>query len=66
MAPPQQQVPTLATQLRCGGRGETAAARERRATALYTSTPFIVVYRVRSRNARVEILRVLHGKQQWP
>ena len=30
------------------------------------STPFIVVYRVRARGAQVEILRVLHGKQQWP
>jgi toxin ParE1/3/4 len=30
------------------------------------STPFIVVYRTRVRPSRVEILRVLHGKQQWP
>ncbi|MGO9356735.1 MAG: type II toxin-antitoxin system RelE/ParE family toxin [Xanthobacteraceae bacterium] len=30
------------------------------------STPFIVVYRLRERSARVEILRVLHGKQEWP
>lgn len=28
-------------------------------------TPFIVVYRVRPRAQRVEILRVLHGAQQW-
>jgi toxin ParE1/3/4 len=30
------------------------------------STPFIVVYRARVRPSRVEILRVLHGKQKWP
>lgn len=29
-------------------------------------TPFIVVYRVRPRAQRVEILRLLHGAQQWP
>lgn len=29
-------------------------------------TPFILVYRVRPRAARVEILRVLHSAQQWP
>lgn len=29
-------------------------------------TPFILVYRVRPRAARIEVLRVLHGAQQWP
>ncbi len=29
-----------------------------------TGTPFILVYRIQ--NAQVEILRVLHGHQQWP
>jgi toxin ParE1/3/4 len=29
-------------------------------------TAFIVVYRIRPRVRRVEILRVLHGAQQWP
>ena len=29
-------------------------------------TPFILVYRVRSRMERVEIIRILHGAQQWP
>jgi len=29
-------------------------------------TPFILVYRVRRKPARIEILRVLHGRQQWP
>jgi toxin ParE1/3/4 len=27
-------------------------------------TPFIAVYRVKSR--RIEMLRILHGAQQWP
>jgi len=31
-----------------------------------SGTPFILIYRVRARPARVEILRVLHGKQKWP
>ena len=29
-------------------------------------TPFIVVYRINQQAGRVEILRVLHGAQQWP
>lgn len=29
-------------------------------------TPFVLVYRVRATARRVEILRVLHGAQQWP
>ncbi|MEL4377626.1 type II toxin-antitoxin system RelE/ParE family toxin [Brucella cytisi] len=29
-------------------------------------TSFIIVYRVRTRAQRIEILRLLHGAQQWP
>jgi toxin ParE1/3/4 len=29
-------------------------------------TPFIVVYRVKPKAKRIELLRVLHGSQQWP
>ena len=29
-------------------------------------TPFVVVYRVRQKPERVEIIRVLHGAQKWP
>lgn len=29
-------------------------------------TPFIVIYRVKPKVQRVEVLRVLHGAQQWP
>ena len=29
-------------------------------------TPLIVVYRVRPRAKRIELIRLLHGSQQWP
>lgn len=29
-------------------------------------TPFIAVYRVKSEAGRIELLRILHGSQQWP
>ncbi len=29
-------------------------------------TPFVVVYRVKLRAERIELMRVLHGSQQWP
>jgi toxin ParE1/3/4 len=29
-------------------------------------TKFVVVYRIRVQQARLEILRILHGAQQWP
>ena len=29
-------------------------------------TPFIVIYRVKPKAQRIEVLRVLHGAQQWP
>lgn len=29
-------------------------------------TPYITVYRIRPRAGRIEVLRVLHGAQQWP
>lgn len=29
-------------------------------------TPLVVVYRVRPKLARLEIIRVLHSSQQWP
>lgn len=29
-------------------------------------TPFILVYRVRAKASRVEVLRILHGAQRWP
>jgi toxin ParE1/3/4 len=29
-------------------------------------TPFIVVYRIKTKAQRIELLRLLHGSQQWP
>jgi len=29
-------------------------------------TPFVAVYRVKPRAGRIELLRILHGSQQWP
>jgi toxin ParE1/3/4 len=29
-------------------------------------TPFVVVYRIKPRAKRIELMRVLHGAQQWP
>lgn len=29
-------------------------------------TPFIAVYRVKPKAKRIELLRILHGSQQWP
>ncbi len=29
-------------------------------------TPFILVYRIKQRLKRIELIRVLHGAQQWP
>ena len=31
-----------------------------------SKTPFIVVYRLRPKVARIELIRLLHGSQQWP
>lgn len=31
-----------------------------------SGTPFVVVYRVKPRAKRIEILHFLHGAQQWP
>ena len=43
-----------------GRLGRTQATRE----LVISRTPFIVVYRINAE--RIEVLRVLHGAQQWP
>jgi toxin ParE1/3/4 len=45
-----------------GRRGRAAGTRE----LVIARTPFVVVYRVRQKPERVEIIRVLHGAQKWP
>jgi toxin ParE1/3/4 len=43
-----------------GRPGRAAGTRE----LVISRTPFIVIYRITDR--RIEMLRVLHGAQQWP
>lgn len=57
-----QRVASLADHPEQGRAGRQHDTRE----LVVTGTPFVVVYRVRQRLQRVEILRVLHGAQKWP
>ncbi len=45
-----------------GRKGRVTGTRE----FVIARTPFIMVYRIRSKARRIEILRVPHGAQQWP
>jgi toxin ParE1/3/4 len=45
-----------------GRKGRVTGTRE----LVIARTPFVVIYRVRSKARRIQILRVLHGAQQWP
>lgn len=54
------QVALLAEHPEMGRAGRKQGTRE----LVISRTPFIVVYRVRSE--RIELLRLLHGAQQWP
>ena len=56
----QARAKRLADQPGIGRPGRVRGTRE----FVVTGTPFILVYRVQG--AQVEILRVLHGRQQWP
>jgi toxin ParE1/3/4 len=58
----EQQIDMLADFPEAGRPGRKHGTRE----LVIGRTPFIVVYRVRPKARRVEILRVLHGAQQWP
>jgi toxin ParE1/3/4 len=58
----EQQIDMLADFPEAGRLGRKRGTRE----FVIGQTPFIVVYRVRPKARRVEILRVLHGAQQWP
>lgn len=52
----------LSNHPRMGRQGRVRGTRE----LVIAGTPFIVLYRERSLAKRMEILRVLHGAQQWP
>ncbi len=55
-------VENLADHPESGRLGRRRGTRE----CVVTQTPFILVYRVRKRLGVVEIIRLLHGAQQWP
>ncbi|MDQ0470247.1 type II toxin-antitoxin system RelE/ParE family toxin [Labrys wisconsinensis] len=57
----ESQVEHLATYPAMGRVGRWRGTRE----LVVVRTPFIVVYRVRSKLRRIEIVRLMHGAQQW-
>lgn len=58
----EQQIDGLAGFPEKGRVGRVEGARE----LVIAGTPFIVVYRIRQRLARIEILNLLHHAQRWP
>ena len=58
----QDQVEQLLAHPNLGRPGRVAKTRE----WVIGRTPFIVVYRVRPRAKRIELMRLLHGSQAWP
>ena len=55
-----EQIEILQQHPQIGRPGRKQGTRE----LVISRTPFIVVYRVKEK--RIELLRVLHGAQQWP
>ena len=55
-----EQVEILKQHPQMGRPGRKQGTRE----LVISRTPFIVVYRIKAK--RIELLRVLHGAQQWP
>ncbi|MFC3165456.1 type II toxin-antitoxin system RelE/ParE family toxin [Ciceribacter thiooxidans] len=58
----EQQSDILADHPEIGRAGRRRGTRE----LVISRTSFILVYRVRARARRVEVLRLLHGAQKWP
>lgn len=56
----ERQIDLLTQYPRMGREGRVKGTRE----LVLARTPFLAIYRVKGR--RVEILRILHGAQQWP
>ena len=57
-----QQVNQLSTYPELGRAGRKKGTRE----LVISRTSFVVIYRIKLDDKRVEILRVLHSSQQWP
>ncbi len=57
----EAQVDSLALHPRLGRPGRVKGTRE----LVIGRCPFVVVYRIKA-GSRVEVLRLLHGAQQWP
>jgi toxin ParE1/3/4 len=57
----EEQVDTLLQQPRLGRPGRVKGTRE----LVISRTPFIIIYRLQG-TRHIEILRLLHGAQQWP
>lgn len=55
-----RQVDRLLDNAKVGRLGRVAGTRE----LVIGRTPFIAVYRIKGR--RIDVLRILHGAQQWP
>ena len=58
----ERQADALADHPEMGRPGRLQGTRE----LVINRTPFIAIYRVRWQPERVEILRLLHGRQKWP
>lgn len=58
----EQQTDSLLQHPEIGRTGRKQGTRE----LVISDTSFLVVYRVRPRSKRIEILHFLHASQQWP
>lgn len=56
----EEQISQLIQHPEMGRAGRKQGTRE----LVISRTPFIVVYRIKSK--RIELMRILHGAQQWP
>lgn len=58
----QEQIDQLIEHPGMGRPGRIKNTRE----LVISGTPFVVVYRYQRRAKRIEVIRLLHGSQQWP
>jgi toxin ParE1/3/4 len=57
-----EQVDQLMDHPQMGRPGRVEGTRE----LVISRTPFVAVYRYKPRAKRIEVIRLLHGSQQWP